>query len=111
MSKDADQRGAWDEVMAHDLPGKLLLVGLTFTDIGGKPERQEQFWGRVTSVAQDAGITLALQGSRDGESFNLPPDMRSIESAPPGEYHLRSTGEVVTNPDYTITFFIQPGER
>ena len=100
----------WDEVVAFGLPGKLLLVGLTYGGAGGTPGRQEQFWGRVTTVDRNAGISLTLKGSRDGEVFTLPPDTRPIHAAPPGEYRLRSTAEVVVNPDYTVTFFIEKGD-
>ena len=96
----------WDEAVAFDLPGRLLLIGLTFHDADGTPGRQEQVWGRVTGVDRHAGIFLTLSGSRDGEPFSLPPDTRAIHAAPPGEYHLRSTSEVVVNPDYTVTFHV-----
>jgi len=97
----------WDETVISDLPGKLLLVGLTFLDIEGNPSRQEQRWGRVVRVDQRAGIELMLQGTHEGETFSLPPDTRWIKPASPGDYRLRSTGEVVTNPDYTVSFTVQ----
>lgn len=105
-----ESKKVWDEVMAFDLPGKLLLVGLTFGGADGTPGRQEQFWGRVTTVDPKAGISLTLKGSRDGEMFTLPPDTRPIHAAPPGEYRLRSTAEVVVNPDYTVTFCVEEGD-
>jgi hypothetical protein len=104
-----ESKKVWDEAMAFDLPGKLLLVGLTFGGANGTPGRQEQFWGRVTTVDRNAGISLTLKGSRDGEVFTLPPDTRSLHAAAPGEYSLRSTAEVVVNPDYTVTFYIEEG--
>jgi hypothetical protein len=107
VNDNFDSMKLWDEAIAADLPGKVLLVGLTFESASGGVERQEQFWGRVIAVDERAGISLALQGSRDGENFDLPPDTRSIEVARRGDYHLRSTGEVVTDPDYTVTFLVQ----
>ncbi|GAB5895435.1 hypothetical protein [Mycolicibacterium mageritense] len=41
--------------------------------------------------------------SPGGETFTLPPAPESFSPAPPGEYRLRSTGEVVTDPDYLAT--------
>jgi hypothetical protein len=41
-----------------------------------------------------------------GEEFNLPPDTRAIEIASAGEYRLRTTGEVVMDPDFTAMFSI-----
>jgi hypothetical protein len=101
----------WDEAVISDIPGKLLLVGLTFLDTDGKPSQQEQYWGRVTRVDQRDGIELMLQGSREGETFCLPPDTRWMKPASPGDYRLRSTGEVVTNPDYTVSFTVQKGDN
>jgi hypothetical protein len=43
-----------------------------------------------------------------GETYSLPPDYSNIFAAPPGEYRLRVTGEVVANPDYTTTWSITP---
>jgi hypothetical protein len=100
----------WDDAIATDLPGKVLLIGLTFKSTAGVAERQEQFWGRVIAADQRAGISLVLLGSRDGESFDLPPDTRSIRVARRGDYQLRSTGEIVTDPDYTVTFLVQESD-
>jgi hypothetical protein len=47
-----------------------------------------------------------LEGQQSGEPYTLPPDMRSIFVAEPGEYRLRASGEVVTNPDFTVMFSI-----
>ena len=110
MPDDVSAIELWNEALALELPGKLLLVGLTFTDRACTSEQQEQFWGRVVAVDQRAGTQLLLKGERASETFLLPPDMRSIEPASPGEYRLRSTGEVVVDPDYTVTFLIQKSE-
>ncbi len=110
MTDAHHQEVPWDGAVALDLPGKLLLIGLSFTDAKGDLKRQEQCWGRVTSVDSRAGISLVLEGSRHGENFSLPPDTRSIKPARPGDYHLRSTGEVVSNPDYMVTFVVHEGE-
>jgi hypothetical protein len=34
------------------------------------------------------------------DTFTLPPDFRSLELAKRGEYRLKSTGEVINDPDY-----------
>ena len=36
----------------------------------------------------------------DGQTFVLPGDPCWVERAAPGEYRLRTTGQVVTNPDF-----------
>lgn len=110
VTEESHSSEVWDEALALELLGKLLLVGLTFSDSDGTPKQQEQFWGRVVTADQQAGIQLLLKGGRSGESFYLPPDTRSIKRASPGDYRLRLTGEVVTDPDYTATFLVQKSD-
>lgn len=101
MTKKASR---WDEALAANLPGKLLLVGLTYFDSNGELIEEQQFCGEVVSASATSGILLNLQGKRRGEQYTLPPDMRSFRAASAGEYKLRSTGEVVVNPDFTVMF-------
>jgi hypothetical protein len=106
MSSDTDSRPVWNQALADSVVGKVVLVGLTYSSDDGSVKEQEQFCGTVLSAHPRAGIVLSLAGQRDGKLYTLPPDTRSIEVAPPGEYRLRATGEVVCNPDYTVTFSI-----
>lgn len=106
MSSDADSRPVWDATLAESVVGKVILVGLTYLSDDGGIMEQDQFFGTVLSVHPRAGIVLLLAGQRDGKQYALPPDTRSIEVAPPGEYCLRATGDVVCNPDFTVTFSI-----
>lgn len=96
----------WDHARAEKLLGSTVLVGLTFEEPSGP--RQEQFYGTVMSASPNEGITLRLEGSRSGETYTLPPDLRSFFPARPGEYRLRETGEVVVDPDYTTTWTSTP---
>ena len=113
MSEDIDSRPVWDAVLADSLPGKVLLVGISYIAEDGSLVEQQQFFGQVQSAHSRKGILLALQGRRAGEQYNLPPDTRSVNAASAGEYRLRSTGEVVVDPDYTVTFSLhkQPRSR
>ncbi|WP_322311900.1 hypothetical protein [Parvibaculum sp.] len=38
----------------------------------------------------------------------MPPDTSAFSAAQPAEYHLRSTGETVTNPDALATWEVYP---
>jgi hypothetical protein len=49
------------------------------------------------------GLELELA---NGDREWLPPDVRPLEESPPGEYRLRSTGQVVEDPDYLCTWTI-----
>jgi hypothetical protein len=87
------------------LEGKHILLGITYLAHDGSFIEQQQVHGIVTA-ASEAGISIQLEGKREGEVFNLPPDLRGIEPAQPGVYTLRSTGEVVVDPDYVATWTI-----
>lgn len=106
MSDDVDSAEVWNATLAAALPGKTLLVGLTYLNSDGALLKQQQFFGRVSSAHPRQGIVLDLQGTRAGEQFTLAPDTRPIQAAASGQYRLRSTGEVVMDPDFTATFTI-----
>lgn len=107
MSNDVNDADPWDQALAMQLPGKMLLVGLSYFEAGAKaPCDQQQVFGRVVHADACKGILLSLEGQRAGETFNLPPDTRSFQEAPPGEYRLRATGELVHDPDFTVSFAI-----
>ena len=95
--------GLIDDANAASLIGKYALVGLTHLNADGTVRSKIQIHGRITSV--DKGIvTMHLHGS--DEDFTLPLDLDSFEPAEPGEYRLRSTGEVVVNPDLLSSWTI-----
>ncbi|CPR93568.1 hypothetical protein PP568_06845 [Mycobacteroides abscessus] len=82
------------------LIGARVLVGITFRD------------GERSSSIQRHGIVIRCDDevieieSPDGETFTLPPAPESFSPAAPGEYRLRSTGEVITDPDYLATWTV-----
>ena len=85
-----------------DLLGKVLLTGLTYYTHDDQLIEQKQFYGEVVE-ANETWVKLRLA---DGSFFTLPPDLRSTKAAVPGEYRLRSTGEIVVNPDFLSTWTI-----
>lgn len=89
-----------------DLVGKRVLVGITILDFRGNVRAREQVHGRIDVADPNRGILIELHGSGAGKNYSLPPDLRSFEYAPPGEYRLRSTGEVVKDPDFLTTWII-----
>jgi len=94
----------FDEELAASILGKYVLVGLTYVDENGELITQQQFHGDVIDADATRGFCLKLRGRRQGEIYWLPPDTRAFREASPGEYRLRSTAEVVLNPDYTCTW-------
>lgn len=77
--------------------GKRLLVGLTYVDVNEEVIGQEQFQGRIIEAREGEVI---VERADTGERVSLPP---ILQEAKPGEYRLRSTGEVVIDPDYLAT--------
>ena len=108
MAEDSgiEEKPPFDLERAKTLIGKLVLIGLTYYDHDGNFLEQKQMHGRISSVDGKKGLAIALEGSRNGETYWLPPDLRSFREAKPGEYREHSTGEVVVNPDLTTTWEI-----
>ncbi len=84
------------EITFDELIGKVLLVGITYYTYDNEYIEQKQFYGTVT----EANENLIRVKQKDGTDFTLPPDLSSTKRARQGEYKLRSTGEIVVNPDY-----------
>ena len=74
--------------------GKRLLVGISYEDHTGKLIRQEQFHGVIVEAGEGG---IVIERNDTGARKSLPPELME---APPGEYRLRTTGEVVVDPDY-----------
>jgi hypothetical protein len=79
------------------LLGKRVLVGITEVSATGEFLDQRQFVGRIMGVYPSYGIRLQRP---DASYYDLPPDHRALKRARKGEYKLRSTGEVIVNPDF-----------
>lgn len=91
-----------ENITFSELVGKTILIGLTYYSAENVYLEQKQYWGTVTE-ANEARICVRLS---NGELFGLPPDLSSTQRARLGEYRLRSTGEVVVDPDYLTTWTI-----
>lgn len=89
--------------IGQTLADRRVLVGITFLDRDGSPIEIFQTHGRVISETGE-GIVLI---QKDGRRFLLPPGSQWLKAAQPGEYMLRSTGEVVVDPDYVLSVTLQ----
>ena len=87
----------------RELLGKSVLVGITYVNDNDEVIDQVEFHGRVESLDDDS-VHVKVAGS--GEDFTLPPDPSAFERAAPGNYRLRSTGEVVVDPDFTSSWTV-----
>jgi hypothetical protein len=102
-----DGKPEWDEEFGAALLGTIVLIGITREGLDAVT--QEQFYGTVVTADAD-GIELLLGGSRTGDRYWLPPDLRAFFPAQPGSYRLRSTGETLKNPDFTAVWTITSGD-
>jgi hypothetical protein len=96
----------WDHNFAAWLLGKYVLVGLTYLDHTGNEIDRHEVHGRVKSVDQKTAIVLERTGQLDDQDFRLPPDTTVFEPAEPGDYRLKTTGEIVSNPDALATWTV-----
>ena len=95
-----------DQVAA--LLGAHLLVGLTYLRPDGGIARRFEFHGTVDSVGEDV---VEVRRADNGEIFTLPAGSEAYEPAPPGEYRLKTTGEVVVDPDFTCVMTVHPAQN
>ena len=86
------------------LVGKTLYVEMNCYTCEQTFLAQKQFFGEVLSANETKGVVLYLTGLQSGRLFFIPCDVRDYQPAPPGDYHVRSTGETVKNPDFIITW-------
>ena len=82
--------------------GKQVMVGVALVDHKGSLVKRVQAHGVIKAIENDAGIVLSL--SDPAKPFLLPPVLASLRTVPPGTYRERSTGEVVSNPDYATVW-------
>ena len=92
-----------DQNRAQALLGKNVLIGLSYYDHNEELLEQIQLHGHIIGI-DDTVVTVKLSGS--GEEITFPPDLSAFREASPGDYTLRSTGEVVTNPDFLAQWSI-----
>ncbi len=89
---------------AEAMIGKHLLIGLTIHDHLDEVVGRVQIHGTIVRVNQQEGVVVRLHPS--GVEYMMPAILAAYQKAPPGEYHLQDTGEVVTNPDLMATWIV-----
>lgn len=84
-----------------DYIGKVILVGLTFTNAGTGFHEQHQIHGLISRIRTDGFLEISIAA---GEVFLLPFEEGSLKKADPGLYREVSTGNEISDPDF-ITFW------
>lgn len=85
-----------------EMVGSTLLIGVTYLAVDGAVDGVVELHGVVTSV--HPLVTIERDGQED---FTLPPEPPAYDYAEPGEYTLRTTGEVVVNPRFTTVWTVE----
>lgn len=93
----------WDDFRAI-MRGKMFLVGVDLLSVDDVVIEKYQTAGVVEEMTDDGFFVLKRN---DGSLFTLPYDPTSIKTADKGEYNLRSTSQVVVNPDYMTTWDVK----
>lgn len=93
-----------NEARAARLGGMAALVGLTYNNADGTLREHRQMHGRTTAFDPGEGFTRRLHGTDEDVTF--PPEVRAFQVARPGEYRLRTPGDVAVNPDLRATWTI-----
>nr|WP_294858981.1 hypothetical protein [uncultured Fluviicola sp.] len=93
----------WRELRNH-LKGKVFLIGLTFVDQDGKVMEVYQTHGTVSKLTVDGFFKIRRE---DNSIFTMPYDKDTIKAAKEGEYREKSTGEIIKNPDFIMTWEIK----
>jgi len=100
----SEEKPNFDISLAESMIGKHVLIGISYMDEHDNVTDLEQLHGIIRSAEESKGINIELLGDRLGEKYSLPPDLGVFRDANPGEYRLKSTGEVVVNPDLLCTW-------
>lgn len=101
---DEDGDPLLNEERARFAVGKRVLVAVTAVSPAGEEVDRQELAGTVVAVEPERGVQLRLTNE---EPFWLPPDVRGLEEAQPGQYRLRDSGEVVVDPDYLWHWTVQ----
>ena len=89
-------------VRVRELLGKTLLIGVSYQSHTGQLIERRQFFGTITEITRKRGIVI--QDEISGGEYCLPPDLDQLQ-APKGNYTLKASGRVITDPDYTTQWF------
>jgi hypothetical protein len=102
-----DSPPKWDQSEADWLIGKIALVGITrLASDGTTIKSHGQYYGKIVRADRSAGIVIECEGVWSGKTMRLPPMTGVFHPANSGEYRLRSTGEIIKDPDMLATWSI-----
>ncbi|HEY4141084.1 MAG TPA: hypothetical protein VGM57_06710 [Pseudolabrys sp.] len=106
--EETDEPPEWDQEEAGWLLGKYVIVGVTRLRADGATLiGQAQYHGKIITVDKKKGVEIECAGKWLGQHIWLPPHLSAFDPADKGEYRLRSTGEVVNDPDVVSSWTVK----
>lgn len=97
-----------DQQRAATMLNKHLLVAISYLNSDDSIRAVEQYHGPILRINNKEGLVFMRMDN--GKEMSLPPDLDAYEVAEEGEYGLKSTGEVISNPDLIAAWSIYPDE-
>jgi hypothetical protein len=96
-----------DQSEADWLVGKTIFADITFLAADGATVKSGgQYPGKIVRADRKSGIAIECESVWSGKTMTLPPVTSAFRPAGPGEYCLRSAGEVIKDPDVLTTWSI-----
>lgn len=92
-----------DTENTENLIDKILLIGITVLDEKDEIISQVQVYGPIIRVTDDL---IVIRRNETQAEFTIPAYLDNVKEAKPHEYKLRTTGEIVTNPDYLSSWTV-----
>lgn len=92
----------WKETQEF-FKGKLILIGINFIEKNDELVESYQTHGRVKELTNDS---LFIIDRKDNVSIQMPYDLESIVEAEKGDYSERTSGEIIKDPDFIMTWDI-----
>jgi hypothetical protein len=102
---DIIRNSRFDSSKIASFLGKHIIIGITYVDHNDDFISKKQVHGIIDRINMHEGIVVILHGSN--EQLRLPPWVDDLEPAAPGDYRFKSTGEVVSNPDYKCSWLVK----
>ncbi len=106
FKRNMQTKMTWDELKEY-LKEKVFLIGLSFVDKNGNLVDQYQTHGTIIELTDDGLFKIKRE---DNSIFQMPYDKNTIKKADKGEYREKSTGQIIINPDYIMTWEITLNE-
>lgn len=96
------------EEIKNSIEGKIVLIGLSFINKEGELIEQYQTHGFIEELTE-LGILRIIQS--DNTVFQIPYDHESFNKAEPGDYTARTTGIIIKDPDFIISWEIEVSQN